>query len=43
MTKHEGSPSVKEPAAEPESPGGTRPSARGLSGIALVVVLTGYA
>ncbi|MGO4423434.1 MFS transporter [Streptomyces sp. MCAF7] len=48
MTKHEGLPPLKGPNATPEpsagtEPVGTEPAAAGLSGIALVVVLTGYA
>ncbi|MFJ2832341.1 MFS transporter [Streptomyces sp. NPDC087263] len=43
MTKREGLPPLKEPNATPEPSVGTEPVAEGLSGIALVVVLTGYA
>lgn len=43
MTKSEGLPPLKVPDAAPEPPAGTEPPAVGLGGIALVVVLTGYA
>ncbi|MGV2919275.1 MFS transporter, partial [Streptomyces alfalfae] len=43
MTQREGLPSPQGPTAAPEPPAGPRPAATGLSGIALVVVLTGYA
>ncbi|WP_369213005.1 MFS transporter [Streptomyces flavofungini] len=43
MTNREGLPPLKGPNAAPESPAGAPPAAAGLSGIALVVVLTGYA
>ncbi|MFB7470620.1 MFS transporter [Kitasatospora sp. NPDC056184] len=43
MTKREGLPSLTEPNATAEPSAGGKPAAAGLSGIALVVVLTGYA
>ncbi|MBC2904382.1 MFS transporter [Streptomyces cupreus] len=43
MTKREGLPPLKEPNATPEPSAGTEPAVEGLSGIALVVVLIGYA
>ena len=43
MTKREGLPPLKGANASPEPPAGTEPAAAGLSGIALMVVLTGYA
>jgi MFS family permease len=43
MTKREGLPPLKGPNATPEPTAGTAPAAAGLSGIALVVVLIGYA
>ncbi|MFJ8884123.1 MFS transporter [Streptomyces sp. NPDC102402] len=43
MTNREGVPPLKGPTATPEPSAGTEPAAAGLSGIALVVVLTGYA
>lgn len=43
MTKPEGLPPLKGPNATPEPSAGPEPAAAGLSGIALVVVLTGYA
>lgn len=43
MTKREGLPLLKEPDAAPKPPAGAQSAAAGLSGIALVVVLTGYA
>ncbi|MBW5422129.1 MFS transporter [Streptomyces sp. BG9H] len=43
MTKREGLPSAKGPGVAPEPAPRTEPVATGLSGIALVVVLTGYA
>ncbi|MFJ6618791.1 MFS transporter [Kitasatospora sp. NPDC091335] len=43
MTNREGLPPLKEPDAAPKPPAGTKPAAAGLGGIALVVVLTGYA
>ncbi|MGW4567653.1 MFS transporter [Streptomyces sp. NPDC004561] len=43
MTKREGLPPLKRPNAAQEPRAGTAPAAAGLSGIALVVVLTGYA
>ncbi|MGW0212007.1 MFS transporter, partial [Streptomyces sp. NPDC003233] len=43
MTKPEGLPPLTGPNATPEPSAGTEPAAAGLSGIALVVVLTGYA
>lgn len=42
MTRREGLPPLKEPAATPRPPAGPEPAAGGLTGIALVVVLTGY-
>ncbi|MFF7638521.1 MFS transporter [Kitasatospora sp. NPDC008050] len=43
MTKREGFPSLQGPNAAPKPSAGPEPAAAGLSGIALVVVLTGYA
>ncbi|MCI0383150.1 MFS transporter [Streptomyces sp. CNQ085] len=43
MTKREGLPPLKELNAPPEPPAGTEPAIAGLSGIALMVVLIGYA
>lgn len=43
MTKREGLPLLKGPNTTPESSAGTEPAAAGLTGIALMVVLTGYA
>ncbi|WP_330343175.1 MFS transporter [Streptomyces sp. NBC_00557] len=43
MTKSEGIRPLKGPTTTPQSPAGTQPAAAGLTGIALVVVLTGYA
>ncbi|MEU5607236.1 MFS transporter [Streptomyces sparsogenes] len=43
MTNREGLPPLKGPNATPEPSAGTEPAAAGLTGIALVVVLTGYA
>ncbi|MGW4435083.1 MFS transporter [Streptomyces sp. NPDC004596] len=43
MTKREGVPPLTEPGAAQEPRAGTAPAAAGLSGIALMVVLTGYA
>ncbi|MEW9532556.1 MFS transporter [Microbispora sp. NPDC049125] len=43
MTTREGLSPLQGPNATPEPPAGTKPAAAGLSGIALVVVLTGYA
>lgn len=42
MTKREGFPPLKKSHATPELSAGTTPAAAGLSGIALMVVLTGY-
>ncbi|MEU5166619.1 MULTISPECIES: MFS transporter [Streptomyces] len=42
MTKREGLPPLKEPNTRPEPSAGTAPATAGLSGIALMVVLTGY-
>ncbi|MPY57015.1 MFS transporter [Streptomyces spongiae] len=42
MTKREGLPPLQEPTATPEPSAGTEPATAGLSGIALMVVLTGY-
>ncbi|MEU7304851.1 MFS transporter [Streptomyces sp. NPDC007189] len=43
MTNREGLPPLQGPTATPESSTRTQPAAAGLGGIALVVVLTGYA
>ncbi|WP_447040549.1 MFS transporter [Streptomyces sp. DSM 118878] len=43
MTKREGLPSLQGPNAAQEPSAGPKPAAAGLSGIAFVVVLTGYA
>ncbi|MFF8948711.1 MFS transporter [Streptomyces sp. NPDC014940] len=43
MTKREGLPPLTGPSAAQQSRAGTAPAAAGLSGIALMVVLTGYA
>jgi MFS family permease len=43
MTNSEGTRPLKGPTTTPQSPAGTQPVAAGLTGIALVVVLTGYA
>jgi MFS family permease len=43
MTEREGLPLLKEPNATPEPSADTEPAVAGLSGIALMVVLTGYA
>ncbi|GGS88085.1 MULTISPECIES: MFS transporter [Streptomyces] len=43
MTKREGLPPLKGPDAAPHHPAGPEPAAAGLTGLALMVVLTGYA